>query len=170
MMKTAGWLYSKLVMTLMALASLLIVASIAIVIADVLLRATGHKPFAFTVAFTEYILLYFCLLSAPYLVRIKGHVFVDILVRSLAGTPRLIVEKSVYSICIIVALVFAYMGYQIFIEAVQFNYIDERSVDIPYWALYFLFPISFGMVAIEFARFLLGYDSMYERDLPMDSV
>ena len=170
MMRIAGRIYSMLITGLMAIAALLICASIVIVIADVLLRATGNRPFAFTVAFTEYILLYFCLLSAPYLVRVKGHVFVDILMRSLKGTPRLIVEKLVYSICIVIALVFAFMGYQIFAEAVEFNFIDERSVDIPYWALYFLFPVSFGLIAMEFARYLLGYDSMYERSEQMDSV
>ena len=47
---------------------------------------------------------------------------------------------------------------------------DERSIDIPYWLLYVLFPRCFTVIALEFLRYLLGADSLYEGDLQMDKV
>lgn len=168
--KAAGRLYGGCVTGLVVVAGVLVAISIAMVIIDVVMRASGLKPPGYTVAFVEYILLYFTLLCAPYLVREKAHVSVDVLVRSLGGASRMLVEKAVYLICIVVSLVFAFMGWQILVEAIRFGYIDERSVDIPYWTLYFLFPISFGLVAIEFARYLFGAGSYYEQRQPIDSV
>ena len=52
----------------------------------------------------------------------------------------------------------------------RYGYVDERSVDVPYWALYVMFPICFTMIAIEFTRYLLGFDSMYVRDAAPESM
>ncbi len=170
MLKLIQRLYGILLMACVAVAGSLILVGITLVVVDVSMRALGYKPPGFTVAFVEYILLYFVLLSAPYLVRIKGHVFADMLVSRFGPTLRMICEKAVYLLCITVSLVFAVQGYFLFEEGLRFGYVDERSVDIPYWALYVLFPLCFSMIAIEFARYLLGFDSMYERDQPLDSV
>jgi len=170
MLTLIGKLYTRLLLGLAALAGSLIILGIALVVIDVSLRTLGYRPPGFTVAFVEYILLYFVLLSAPYLVREKGHVFTDMFIRRLGSRPRRILEKAIYLLCSIVALVFAVMGAQLFLESIEFGYVDERSVDIPYWALYVLFPLSFALIAIEFTRYLLGNDSMYQRDQPLDSV
>jgi C4-dicarboxylate transporter DctQ subunit len=47
---------------------------------------------------------------------------------------------------------------------------DERSVDIPYWMLYVLFPPCFLLIAFEFCRYLLGFDSLYEGEIQLDSM
>ncbi|MCB1491837.1 MAG: TRAP transporter small permease [Rhodobiaceae bacterium] len=168
---TALWrLYNAILIGCVVLAGMLIGAGILLVVVDVSLRALGFQPFGFTVAFVEYILLYFVLLAAPYLVREKGHVTAEVLFTRLGPTARKVCEKIVYLICIAVSLVFAYEGTMLFIEAIQFGYMDERSVDVPYWALYMLFPLSFTLIAIEFLRYLLGYDSMYARDENLETM
>ena len=163
-------LYNFVLIGCVVLAGALMAAGIAMVVVDVTIRALGFRPFDFTVAFVEYILLYFVLLSAPYLVREKGHVCAEVVFSRLTGTARLVCEKFVYVLCIAVSLVFAWTGAQLLIEAVQFGYVDERSVDVPYWALYLFYPLSFTLIAIEFGRYLLGYDSMYARHEPLESM
>ncbi len=170
MLKRITQLYDWLLKACVVLAGMLIAIGIVLVIVDVIMRATGFKPPGFTVAFVEYILLYFVLLAAPYLVREKGHVFTDMAVGRLPAGPRRIVEKLVYVLCIAVSLVFAYMGAVLFEEGWRFGFVDERSVDIPYWALYVLFPLCFTMIAIEFARYLFGTDSMYARKQSLESM
>lgn len=170
MLKGITRVYDLLLKACVFLAGVLIAIGILLVIVDVTMRATGFKPPGFTVAFVEYILLYFVLLAAPYLVREKGHVFTDMAVGSLPAAIRRIVEKLVYVLCMTVSLVFAYMGALLFEEGWRFGFVDERSVDIPYWALYVLFPLCFTMIAIEFARYLLGPDSMYVRDRSLDQM
>ena len=69
--------------------------------------------------------------------------------------------KAVYVICIVLSLLFAYYGFiemsGTFISAET----DIRSIDMPKWILFLPFPLGFTLVAIEFARYLLGYDSYY---------
>ncbi|MEZ5657854.1 MAG: TRAP transporter small permease [Burkholderiaceae bacterium] len=151
------------------LAGLVIIVGIVLVVVDVVMRAAGLRPPHFTVAFVEYILLYFALLSAPYLVRHKGHVLTDMLVQRLPTGLRRVLEKLVYLLCIAIALVFMKVGASLFIEAIELGYMDERSVDIPYGFLYALFPPCFLLIALEFGRYLLGADSLYERELQLDS-
>ncbi|MEX6508677.1 TRAP transporter small permease [Jiella sp. M17.18] len=163
-------LYNFILIGCLVLAGTLIAAAIALVVVDVSIRALGFRPFDFTVAFVEYILLYFVLLAAPYLVREKGHVCAEVVFSRLRGTPRYVCEKFVYILCIVVSLVFAWTGGVLFVEAIQYGYVDERSVDVPYWALYLFYPLSFTLIAIEFARYLIGVDSMYARHEPMESM
>lgn len=153
-----------------SIAGLLILFGIGLVVVDVCIRALGFKPPGFTIAIVEYILLYFVLLSSPYLVRSKGHVLTDVLVQKLSGAPRLWVEKLVYFICISVSIVFAVVGGLLFIEAIQLGYMDERSIDIPYWILYALFPPCFFLIALEFVRFLVGADSLFSKREKTDVV
>jgi C4-dicarboxylate transporter DctQ subunit len=160
----------KTVNAFAAAAGVLIILGISMVIIDVCMRATGFKPPGFTVAFVEYILLYFVLLSAPYLVRNKGHVLTDMVFKRLPNRLRLWVERFVYLLCICISLIFMYVGAFLLIQAVQLGYMDERSIDIPYWLLYALFPPCFLLVALEFGRYLLGADSLYEGELQLDSV
>ena len=50
-------------------------------------------------------------------------------------------------------------------DAVQNDKIDVRSVDMPQWALYGAMPFCFFLVAIEFARYLIGLDDMYSQSI-----
>ena len=170
MLKLLWRLYNAVLLSCVVLSGLLIVAGICLVVVDVSLRALGFQPFNFTVAFVEYTLLYFVLLAAPYLVRIKGHVTAEVLFSQLPETAKKICEKIVYVLCIVVSLIFAYEGSVLFDEAIRYGYMDERSVDVPYWALYVLFPLCFSMIAIEFLRYLLGFDSMYVREENLESM
>ena len=74
---------------------------------------------------------------------------------------RQILEKIVYLVCIFLSLLFVYYGLLETIEAIKTGEQDLRSVDMPKWLLMVPFPIGFSLVAIEFTRYLLGFDSYY---------
>ncbi|MFQ5540347.1 MAG: TRAP transporter small permease subunit, partial [Candidatus Binatia bacterium] len=48
-----------------------------LIVIDVFVRLVGLQPSTYTSAIVEYCLLWFTMLAAPWLVRIKGHVFID---------------------------------------------------------------------------------------------
>lgn len=152
-----GWLIAGLA----ALAGVVIGLALVLIAVDVAIRTTGFKPPAFTSAAVEYALLYFTMLAAPWLVRKKGHVSVDALVSRLGGLARKIVEKLVYLICIVVSLVFAWYAARLLLGAIESGQFDERAVDIPTWLLYLPMPFGFALVAVEFGRYLLGFDTFY---------
>ena len=170
-MKAAAVAYNRLVAALAVLAGAAIAAAFLLIIFDVVVRTIGLRGPAFISAAVEYILLYFTLLSAPYLVRQKSHVLIDALVTRLTGRARWAAEKLVYLICILTALAFAYIGFDLFIDAVRDGRSEERSIDVPLWIGYAALAPAFSLVAIEFARLLIGRDSLYtDRTQAGDSV
>jgi TRAP-type C4-dicarboxylate transport system permease small subunit len=165
--KTAISAYNFLIVALAVLAGGTIGLAFVMVVADVSMRSIGLQPPAHTVAVVEYILLYFTLFSAPYLVRTKGHVYIDVVTMRLPAPARRLVEKFAYLICILGSLTFAYISWNLLIDAFHSHSFDERSIDIPTWLLYLPMPLSFFLVATEFVRYLLGFDTYYAlRDKP----
>lgn len=163
--------YNFLIVALAGLAGATIVLGFVLIILDVTLRTAGQRPPAFTSAVVEYILLYFTLFAAPYLVREKGHVYVDALIARLSGRSRWVVEKLVYLVCVATSIAFAIIGFRLAFEAVVNGTIEERSIDVPSWVDYGPVGPVFVLVAIEFARYLLGRDSMYrDRSRPAESL
>lgn len=158
-----GKVQTFLINVFVILAGALVLAAILLIIVDVCIRALGFKPPGYTVAVVEYVLLYFVLLSAPYLVRTKGHVLTDILIQRLQGRLRNFVEKIIYLICISISLTFAFVGGVICLDSFQMGYMDERSIDVPYWLMYALFPPTFFLIAFEFLRYFVGIDSMFSK-------
>ena len=148
-------------MALAYFAGATIVLAFALIVIDVTLRTIGQRPPAFTSAVVEYVLLYFTLFAAPYLVREKGHVYVDALMSRLPRGPRWFAEKLVYLVCVVTSLAFSFIGFKLGIEAIESGTIEERSIDVPSWVDYWALGPIFLLVAIEFARYLIGADSMY---------
>jgi len=171
MMSAVWWKWQlKVVNAFVVAAGVLIITAIVLVLVDVSTRSVGLKPPWFTVAAVEYILLYFVLLSAPYLVRNKGHVLTDMVFQRLPRRLRWWTEKFTYLLCITISIIFMSVGGFLFYEALLLGYMDERSIDIPYWLLYVLFPPCFLLIALELVRYLIGVDSLYEGELKLDSV
>jgi len=153
--------YDRLVSALAVLAAASIVLGFVLIVLDVTLRAVGLRPFAFTSAVVEYVLLYFTLFAAPWLVRHKGHVYVDALIARFSGGTRWAAEKFAYAVCVATSLAFALIGFRLAFDAIVSGSIEERSIDVPSWVDYGPVGPVFLIVAIEFARYLIGRDSMY---------
>ena len=163
--------YNRLIVALAVLAGAAIALAFVLVVADVGLRALGRRPPAFTSAVVEYILLYFTLFAAPYLVRQKGHVYIDAVLSRLPGRWRWVAEKLAYLVCVATSLVFSAVGFRLALEAIAAGTIEERSIDVPSWVDYAPVGPIFLLVAVEFARFLIGLDSLYgERTARSDSL
>ncbi len=139
-----------------------IVTAVVLIIIDVLMRITGLDPLLFILTTVEYILLYFTMLAAPYLVRIKGHVFIDAVTQFFPPVIKKIVAKIVYLACIVASAIYGYHLIVLFVEAIQSGEIDMRSFEIPIWILVAPMPLCFFMCVMEFGRFLIGIDDMYE--------
>jgi TRAP-type C4-dicarboxylate transport system permease small subunit len=135
-------------------AAFLIVAMMVTITLDVVLRNLGYQSSSHFFTFTEYALLIVPCLGAPWLVREKGHIYVEILLMHLSPRGRKRLTMAVGLACIAVCLVIAWYGFQVtltdFLQAER----DVRSFDMPRWLVVGWIPLSFLMMAIEFARFL----------------
>ena len=136
------------------LAGLLIAGMMVVITVDVVVRNLGYQSSAHFFTFTEYALLAVPCLGAPWLVREKGHIYVEILLMHLAPRSRRWLMTAIALACIAVCLVIAWYGLQVTLTDFRQAERDVRSFDAPRWLLVGWIPLSFLMMAIEFARFL----------------
>lgn len=119
---------------------------------DVGLRTLGMRPPAWTSAYVEYSMLLLTMAIAPALVRLRGHVAIEMVIRSLperaARSLAMIVYVISFGVCVAVAYYAARMG----LEVLGRNEIDQRSVPIPRWVLFSFLFIGFSLCAGEFLR------------------
>ena len=136
------------------LAAFLMVAMMCTITLDVVLRNLGYQSSAHFFTFTEYALLIVPCLGAPWLAREKGHIYVEILLMSMAERWRRRMTMLIGLVCIAVCLVVAWYGFEVALRDYLQNEKDVRSMDFPRWMVVGWIPLSFLMMAIEFARFL----------------
>lgn len=163
-MKLLFDLSGRLCELLASLAKVLICLMIIIVVADVAVRNLGLRPLAWGVSASEYILLYAAFLPMPWLVRIKGHVFVEFLRNALPPSGRLVLEKLVYLGCVLLCVYLGIIALTSFVEAIGSGDYETRSFDMPKWAVFLPIMIGFWMSALEWMRYLLGQDTLYNID------
>ena len=157
--------YNFILLGMAVCSGIVISLAFVLIVVDVTIRILRFQPPAFTIAVVEYILLYYTLLAAPWLVRIKGHVFIDAVTQFLPAAVRKVTAKASYVLCICSASIFCYFSADLLIDAMVSGRVDVRGVDLPQWLLFLPLPIGFAMVAIEFFRFLIGIDDMYATEL-----
>ncbi|HEX6691039.1 MAG TPA: TRAP transporter small permease [Burkholderiales bacterium] len=146
--------YDAILYGMAYLAALLLVAMMATITLDVVLRNLGYQSSAHFFTFTEYALLIVPCLGAPWLAREKGHIYVEILLMSMAPRWRARMTVLIGAICIAVCLVIAWYGFEVAWRDFVQNEKDVRSMDFPRWMVVGFIPLSFLMMAVEFARFL----------------
>jgi TRAP-type C4-dicarboxylate transport system permease small subunit len=131
------------------------------VIASVAMRNLGLQPFAWLFTSAEYGLLYMTMLGAPWLVREKGHVHIELLTAALPDGPRRLLSRVVAAACVLVCAILAWKGVELVMTNIERGDFDTRAYYFPRWILTIAFPLSFGFMAIEFSRFVFGDELMH---------
>jgi C4-dicarboxylate transporter DctQ subunit len=142
-------------------AGVLMVAMMAMIVADVVLRNLGYQSSAHFFTFTEYFLLLIPLLGAPWLVREKGHIYIELLIGALPPRARRALMWAIVVLSLAVCVVLAWYGGAITVQNFVQDEKDVRSFDMPRWMLMLSMPLAFGMMALEFLRLLLRRESPY---------
>lgn len=153
--------YLQFITLLKTLSGVVIFGVFLLIVSDVLIRTVGLQPWLYDSVLVEYGLLWFTMLAAPWLARQKAHVFIDAITQLLPPTVQRVLAKFVYLVCVCTSLTISYYSLLLLIDAISGQQIDTRAVDMPLWTLLAPIPLCFLLVAIEFLRFLLGFDSMY---------
>jgi len=146
--------YDAVLYGMAGVAAFLMAAMMVVITLDVILRNLGYQSSAHFFTFTEYALLVIPCMGAPWLAREKGHIYVEILLMSLPRRARTQLTNLIGLICIAVCLVIAWYGFEVTIQNFVQNEKDVRSLDMPRWMVVGWIPLSFLMMAVEFARFL----------------
>jgi C4-dicarboxylate transporter DctQ subunit len=146
--------YDAIVFGMAALAAFLMAAMMVVICLDVLLRNLGYQSSAHFFTFTEYALLLVPCMGAPWLVREKGHIYVEILLMTLGERARARMTMAIGLLCMALCLVLAWYGFDITWQNFVQSEKDVRSLDMPRWMVVMWIPLGFFLMAVEFARFL----------------
>lgn len=154
-------LYKFVIDAMAVIAGLTLVWLMVSVVVSVGMRNAGIQPYAWLFTSAEYGLLYMTMLGAPWLVRERGHVHIELLTSALPETPQRLVSRGVAILCVAVCALLAWKGAELFLTNIERNDFDVRAYFFPRWMLTVTFPISFGLMAVEFAKFVVGEELMH---------
>ena len=152
--------YDALIHGLAGFAGALIGGLCLLIAWDVIARNLGLQPPASTVALTEYSLLYFTMAAAPYLVRVRGHILVEVLYRRVGAQQRHWLDRGVLALCVLICALMATLATLLAVEAWTRGEIDVRSLDTPRWLLFLPLIVGFGLMGTEFLRLLVRGESL----------
>lgn len=156
--------WDKLVNGMMLFACALIAADCLLIVVDVSLRNFGRQPPAYTVALTEYSLLYLAMAAAPWLVRERAWIVVEVIYRRTSTTVRGRLDKLIFGLCTLVSVIVAILAGILAVEGALQGEVEIRSLDMPRWALFVPVTLGFSMMAVEFTRCLIRGDSMSQAE------
>src|SRR5215470_6641952 len=151
--------FGRLFDALAAIAALILLAMVAIVTADIVLRNIGAGGFVWANEVSEYALYIMTLLTAPWLLRRGQHVRLDIALTVVPPRIAWLMEALGDLLGFAVSLVLVRYGLAMTLDSWRLGAITIKNLVFPEWWLLAPLPITFALLAIEFVfRFhrLLG--------------
>ena len=154
--------YDRLIYALAGLAGGIIAAVCLLIVYDVIARNLGLQPPRSTVALTEYALLYFTMAAAPYLVRVKGHIVVEVVYQRFSERIQKHLGKAILIFCAVISIMIAGLAVMLLLESLATGEIEIRSLDAPRWVLFAPLVIGFSLMTLEFFRLLVKGESIFK--------
>ena len=145
-------LYLGLIQAMAGVAALLLGVMALAVTLDVLARNLGWGNTGWVVEVSEYTLPVATLLVAPWLLHRGEHVRLDVLLTMFPRTLALALDRVANLLGIAICAVFVWYGSRLILDSARLGSMVVKTLSIPEWWQYALIPVSFTLLAIEFAR------------------
>lgn len=111
--------------------------------------------------FAEFGLLYIVMAASPWLVRHRGHVFIELVTAALPRPLQRGFSRCVSALCVLICLVLVWYTFGATYRAWQFGDAEMRSLDMPKYLLLGAMPIGFGLMGVQFMRFVFGPTTLH---------
>ena len=144
--------YALLLQAFAYIAAVLVGAMALAVTLDVVGRNLGWSNTGWVVELTEYSLPVATLLVAPYLLYRNEHVRLDVVLVLLPKRISLFLERSADVLGMMICAIFVWYGTKLILDSARLGSMVVKTLAIPEWWQYALVPVSFTLLAIEFAR------------------
>ena len=132
------------------LAAWLLLAMVALVTADIVLRNLMRTGFSWANEITEYALYLITLLTAPWLLRRGQHVRIDLLLTVLPARVAWLMEALSDILGFVVSLVLVRYGALMTYDSWQLGALTIKNLVFPEWWLLAPLPVFFVLIAAEF--------------------
>ena len=119
---------------------------------DVVARNLGWGNTGWVVELTEYSLPVATLLVAPWLLHRNEHVRLDVVLTLIPKRIAILLERSADVLGILICAVFVWFSVILIFDSARLGSMVVKTLSIPEWWQYALIPVSFSLLAVEFAR------------------
>jgi len=127
------------------------------VCAEVLFRYGFNRPIAWVVEVSEYALLWITFLGAPFVLRLNGHVRVDILLQHLSPTMLRWCGFLSSIAGMVSAAVLVGFGASVTWTAYLRGSFKPTGIDVPTWIVVIVIPLGGLLLFLRFARMFAEY-------------
>ncbi len=147
--RLSDW-FGRLFDALAAAAALTLLAMVALVTADIVLRNTIGTGFAWSNEVTEYALYIITLLTAPWLLRRGQHVRIDMLLVIVPPRVAWACEAAADLLGLVASLILVWYGAIMTVQSARLGSITIKNLVFPEWWLLWPLPACFALLALEF--------------------
>ena len=147
--RLSDW-FGRLFDALAAAAALTLLAMVALVTADIVLRNTIGTGFAWSNEVTEYALYIITLLTAPWLLRRGQHVRIDMLLVIVPPRVAWACEAAADLLGLAASLILVWYGAIMTVQSARLGSITIKNLVFPEWWLLWPLPACFALLALEF--------------------
>lgn len=156
--------WGHLLWVLMALAAIYVGLIMVAIIYQTVFRTLGwdYSPLAFV--FIEYGFVYALFLGSPWLVRERGHIYIEILTALLKPRARSVLSRFIALFCASTCFLWTwYSGHLVMEQWDDPMAYDElrAQFDLRLWVGTIVFPFGFALIGIEFLRFVFTAEPMH---------
>lgn len=149
---------------LMAAAALCIGLIMVAIVYVTIFRTMGWSYTPYANMAIEYGFVYILFLGSPWLIRQRGHIYIEMLTAALPERPRRALSRVIAVACAAICFVWAWYTWQLFVE--RWNdpmAFDElrAQFDLHLWISTIAFPFGFLLMGIEFLRFAFTREPMH---------
>jgi TRAP-type C4-dicarboxylate transport system permease small subunit len=155
------WIIDRVCNFLAVLAGIYLVVIMFGIVIQATLRSFGYSGSSHVFTFSEYGLLYIVMAASPWLVRIRGHVFIEMLTAALPTDSARLFSRCVTLLCVVICGFLVWYSGANTIRSYNFGDADMRSLDMPKWLLLVSMPICFLLMALNFMRFVFGKETLH---------
>ena len=124
-------------------------------------RTFGFSGSSHVFTFSEYGLLYIVMAASPWLVKHKGHVYIELLTALIPKRLAPGCSRVVTMVCVIICLTLVWYTGEATLKAYNRADFDMRSLDMPKWMLLVPMPVCFSLMAAQFLRFVFGPTTLH---------
>jgi TRAP-type C4-dicarboxylate transport system permease small subunit len=160
--RRAGEYYVLLLRGMMGLAAVYLGLMMVAIIYFTTFRTLGIPYSGYSFVFIEYGFIYCIMLGAPWIARQRGHIYIEVVTAAVPERVRQPLSRVVAALCTLVFALLAWYSGALALEDYLIGELDVRgSIDTSRWIVTGAMPIGFGLMAVEFSRFIFGREIMH---------
>lgn len=107
-------------------------------------------------------------IGCPYVLKLKGHVNVDLLPNYLGDRGRFALAMLASSLGVLFCAVLTWKGYELFHEALVNGWTTDTIWALPLWIPYLSLPLGIGLMTLQYLSDMLGLVSGDEMPFGME--